>query len=107
MTCSTQKVISKIKWNTLYFPLVFKSNWLPVNLTGSEIKFSVKKNTADITHVLQEILTITDAVNGKAELSVDLTMDADTYVYEFLWTKSDGKKQTLELGKLTITNWAT
>jgi len=109
MTCSTiQKSISKFKWNTLIRSFVFKDkNGTAINLTGSVIKFSVKKNVSDTTHVLQENLVITDALNGKASISVDLSMEVDVYVYDFHWIKSDGKKETIELWKLTITNWAT
>lgn len=106
MTCNTLKSITKIQWDTYTRSFVFKNaSWTAINLTGSIIKFSVKSSVSDSAYVAQETLTLTDAVNGTASLSIDLTMAVWNYVYDFEWTDAGGKKETLEMGKLTIINW--
>jgi len=107
MTC-TNSFISKVKGDTYARSLVFKDKvWTAINLTGSLIKFSVKNKPSDTSYILQETLTITDAVWWKASLSAAMNMDVGSYVYDFEWTQSTGIKTTLELWKLTIINWVT
>lgn len=103
MTCSTS-IISKIRWDTYSRTFIFKDKtWALIDLTGSVVKFSVKKNPSDVSYVLQVTLTL-DPLIGKASISSEMSMDIWVYVYDFEWTKSTGVKETFEIGKLTINN---
>lgn len=100
-----QKTISKIKWDTYSRTFIFKDKTgTVINLTGSVVKFSVKKSLSDNDFILQNTLTI-DPLNGKATLASAMSMNAWMYVYDFEWTKSNWDKETFEIGKLTISNW--
>lgn len=77
MTCSNQKDIQKIQGDSYKRSLIFKDkNGTAINLTGSVIKFSMKSTLTDVAYIVNQSFILTDAVNGKASITVDLSMDS-------------------------------
>jgi len=48
----------------------------------------MKTSTTSVTYIVNETLILTDAVNGKASLSVPMTMSLGKYYYDLEWTDS-------------------
>ena len=85
--------------------LIFKnSDGTFVNLTGSVVKFTIKKKASwDI--VIQKTLTILDAVQGRVKVSLSNTETNTlswTYVFDYELTDSTGIVTTILWGKMTI-----
>lgn len=108
MNCHHKQKITSIQWDIYVREFVFEDNEKNrIDLTGSIIQFSVKKEHSDTTYLINEILNITNATNGEAEIRIALDLEPNTYVYDFEWTDSRGEKRTLEIGNLIITQWVT
>ena len=75
----------------------------PVNLTGSQIKFTLKKNKEDVANVTQVIADIISAVNGNAKISIlELDEPLGTYYYDIQMVDAGGFIKTLLKGKFSI-----
>jgi len=51
--------------------VIDKQTGAAVDITGCTIKMTWKEKKTDETYFLQKTFTITDAVNGKAEVTID------------------------------------
>lgn len=96
--------------NTHVFTLTFKdkSTQDPINITGYEIWFTVKKNfdtdQDDSSAIIQKQAVITDAPNGQATISLtsgDTTQTPDTYQYDIKYIEN-GNVKTLGVAKFII-----
>lgn len=100
----------------LLVTVLVKGTSTPIDITSSEITFSVKSDVKDTTYVFQKMNTaaggddteieITDATNGVFQLKLIPADTADInsggYVYDFEITLSNGKTYTLEEDALII-----
>lgn len=85
--------------------LVFKnSDNTFVNLTGSLVKFTIKRKVnAEI--IIQKTLTVIDAIQGKVKVSlsnIETNTLSWTYVFDYELTDSTGIVTTILWGKMTI-----
>ena len=85
--------------------LIFKnSDDTFVNLTGSIVKFTIKKK-ANTEIIIQKTLTVIDAVNGKVKVSLSNTetiLLSWTYVFDYELIDATGIVTTILWGKMTI-----
>jgi len=85
--------------------LIFKnSDGSFVNLTGSLVKFTIKRKVNGEI-VIQKTLTVIDAIQGKVKVSLSNTETNTlswTYVFDYELTDATGIVTTILWGKMTI-----
>jgi len=90
-------------------PVLKRDRQTPKNLTGADpIKFSIAKELGCPVKVSKDLtdgIVITDAVNGKFQVTLDPDDTADldgNFIYEAEVTDSVGDKQTVAQGDIII-----
>jgi hypothetical protein len=98
--------ITHIRGDTFSRSIQFSGTTGPIDITGSVIRFSVKKRETDSSPIIQEILNISDPTQGIVQCivpaSVMKTLDPGSYIYDMEWTDSNGNVKTVMRGNLTI-----
>lgn len=77
MTCNTQ-AFSITQGDSLIEPIVVKAGGIVMNLTGSQLKWTLKKSVSQATPTLQKILVITNPTAGESLLeasSVEMNIE--------------------------------
>ena len=80
---------------------------IPVDITGCTLTMTLRKTWTDVVFI-QKTFTLTDPVNGKAEVAIDaadtsgLTNEKQEYLFDVEILKTTGKKETLLSGKFSI-----
>lgn len=75
-----------------------------IDLTGSTIVFSIKKDLSTTPALVTGTLTLDDPTHGKASISIPAAtmktlVDLGTFYYDFQWTDSVGTVKTIPKGK--------
>jgi hypothetical protein len=101
------KNIYHIEWDTFIKNMSFKANWNPVNLTWSEVKFTIKRGCGTEALVTQ-IATIIDAVNGICKIQINSWMPwVGNYIFDIQYTDTVGVIRTLLSGGIYISKQVT
>lgn len=99
--------LSHTKSDTFIKNISFKDgDWVAIDITWSEIIFTIKENIDDETALLQSEFTLTDAENWLAEIiisSEDMWLDVGSYFFDIQWTDSIGIVRTVMKGNFLIT----
>ena len=99
--------IQHTKWDTFIRNITFTDkDDSVIDLTGSTILFTVKKDISDAGNILQEPFVITDAVNWLARVqidTVDMGLDIWDYYFDIQYTDSIGIIRTTLKGAFLIT----
>ena len=97
------KTISIYRGDDKDFTLIFKTNGVPIDITGWKIYFTVKRSKDDIDDVAiikKDWITHSDPTNGKSTFSLTNTETEITpamYISDFQIKKPDGKIKTLKV----------
>lgn len=75
-----------------------------IDLTGSTITFSIKKNKTDTSYSAQATASITAGTGGTATITIDpLSIAIGDYWYDLQWVDSDGDIKTPLKGQFLVT----
>ena len=116
MTCTTQAgfLALTLKDNeSLYRTFQYKSDDVPVNITGASFKMHIKESGGALALDASSFITITDAVNGKFELNIpQATIAANlttgtSYDYSMLYISSGGIHKELFTGTVLVSDGIT
>ena len=107
MTCqnSLTGINDFYRGDTVPIALTITQNGTPVDITGSVITITFKKNKTDTTAVIQKNAVLTDPENGQALITLtptDTDIDVDEYFYDIQWTDAGGNIRTLILTTVQI-----
>lgn len=101
-----EKNIKHTRWDTFQRNLNFKDkNQVAIDLTGSEIKFSIKNKFTDTSYIINHTATIINNIGWIAEIKIAWSiMDIDTwtYYYDIEWTDSSWFIRTILKGNIII-----
>jgi gentisate 1,2-dioxygenase len=91
--------------DTFTLPLLFLDYLdVPVNLTGSSIMFSIKKNKTDTTYSAQASAVIDVGAGWTATITIKpLSIALGDYWYDVQWIDSAGNIQTVMKGQFSVT----
>ena len=96
-----------IEWDTFIKNMSFTANWSPINLTWSEVKFTIKRGYG-WTALVTQIATITNATGGLCKIQVNSWMpEAGNYIYDIQYTDTAGVIRTLLSGGIYISKQIT
>jgi len=97
--------------DTYSFPVTFKEDGVPINITDWEIRFTVRTSapstdtTDDSNAVISSLAVITDAINGEAQFTITPTetdIDPIEYVYDIQYKTEVGVTRTLGTSTFTV-----
>ncbi len=99
--------ITHTKGDTFIRNLAFTTSaWVAVNLTGSTLKFSIKRNLSDVTYILEINWTLVTPVSWLAKFlatSAQMDFSVGNYYYDMQWIDSSWVVTTFAKGKFTLT----
>ena len=99
--------ITHTRSDTFIKSISFKdSTWKPIDLTGSNILFTVKVKIDDVWNVLQQAFILTDPLNWLADVQIDaatMSLDIWNYIFDIQWTDSAWIVKTVLKGNFLIT----
>lgn len=101
--------IQHTRGDTLIITWVVKADWVAMNITGCDIKFTMRKGTDKTKYpvIVQKTANIDDAVNGKYTINVpasEMNLSADTYSFDIQLTDSLEQVTTIALWTISIQN---
>ena len=98
--------------DTLKLNYTIKEDGVPVNITGSEFRLTVRDSppptddTSDVDAKFTSLAVVTDPLNGVFDFNItpeQNTIDPFDYTYDVQWKNADGDIQTLGTGIYEIT----
>lgn len=101
-----EQILRHTRGDTFVKTVLFQKAWVPINLTGSTVKFSIKDKYTDIEYIISQTATIPTPTNWKAEFSIPaatMQLDVKEYFYDIQITDSLWVVKTPIKGKFIIT----
>lgn len=99
--------ISHTRGDTFNRTIKFTDASGALDITGSTVVFSIKKQVDDATPYFTKTFTISNPTEGEAVLTITATesksFEIGTYVYDIQWTDSNGNVKTVLKGNFTVT----
>ena len=106
--CAQQKLDQFARGDTVILPRTMVDEFnVPVDITASEITFTMKVNTFDPDQdaVIQKFGVIIDPLLGTYQIRLspgDTDVEPGVYYYDIQWEDSLGNVVTVELGRVTV-----
>lgn len=104
-----EKIIESVRGDTFKKTLNFTSNGSPLDITGSTVFFTIKKNPNSLDTealVQQKVTTHTNPTQGVTEINVSGAemgvLDVESYWYDIQVTLSNGDVATVLRGKFVV-----
>lgn len=106
MPCNSTKLNDFYRGDTVPIKITISQNSIPVDITASNIKLTLKKSKNDPDPgALQKTAVLTNPTAGEALIelaSADTDIEPRQYYYDIQWTNSSGDIRTLMSGVVSV-----
>ncbi len=101
-----EQILKHTRGDTFIRNVLFKRDWVAIDLTGSTVTFSLKDKATNTAYIVNQAATIATPVNWTAKIQVSaatMRLDVGEYVYDIQITDSLWVVTTPMKGKFLIT----